>query len=127
MKPIIIVGTVAITFSLILYSKGMIRVLKTRLITKNIARLLTTGLISEITAVACMSIGSTKPITTPHGLIGLAGILIMINIVITSWRTISQGHENDTISDKKYFYFLFAYALWVIAYLTGVIIGMGRT
>ncbi|MFQ6677504.1 MAG: hypothetical protein ACE5D0_04215 [Fidelibacterota bacterium] len=127
MKPIIIVGTITITLSLILYTKGMLQILKKRLITKKLVSLLTIGLVSEIIAVICMSIGSTRPITTPHGLIGLAGILIMISIVWISWKSISTDKKSSTLSPNKYFYYLFAYAIWVIAYLTGVIIGMSRT
>lgn len=104
----------------------MFQVLKKRLITKKIVWLLTVGLVSELTAVTCMSIGSTKPITTPHGLIGLAGIFIMISIVGLSWKSISSDSKNNSISGNLYFYYFFAYALWIIAYLTGVIIGMSN-
>jgi len=126
MKPIILVGTVAITLSLILYSIGMVRALRKQLITKNITLLLTIGLVSELVAVSCMSIGSTKPITTPHGLIGLAGILIMLSIVGLSWKSIIQKSNNNTLSGNLYFYYLFAYVLWIIAYLTGAIMGMSN-
>lgn len=126
MKPIILVGTGAITLTLILYSLGMISALRKQFITKKIVLLLTAGLVSEVTAVSCMAIGSTQPITTPHGLIGLAGIFIMISIVLLSWNSIKSHHEGSPLTGKLYYYYQFAYVFWVIAYFTGAFLGMSQ-
>lgn len=126
MKPIILVGTGSITLSLFLYSVGMISALKKQLITKKIVLMLTTGLVSEVIAVSCMAIGSTQPITTPHGLIGLAGILIMISIVLLSWNAIKSHKNGSPLTGKLYYYYQFAYVFWVIAYFTGAFMGMSQ-
>lgn len=127
MKPIILVGTGTITLSLILYSLGMISALKKQLITKKIVLLLTTGLVFEVIAVSCMAIGSTQPITTPHGLIGLAGVLIMISIVLLSWDSIKSHPESSPLTGRLYYYYMLAYVFWVIAYFTGAFVGMSNT
>ena len=127
MKPIILIGTGTITLSLILYSLGMISALKKQFITKKIVLLLTTGLVSEVIAVSCMAIGSTQPIITPHGLIGLAGILIMISIVLLSWNSIKSNQKGSPLTGKLYYYYQFAYVFWVIAYFTGSFVGMSQS
>ncbi len=126
MKPIIMVGTATITLSLVLYSMGMIPALKNRLITKKITWFLTIGLVSELIAVSCMAIGSTQPITTPHGLIGLAGIIIMISIVLFSWKSILSNKHDYLLDEKAHIYYKSAYIIWVIAYFTGAFVGMSQ-
>ncbi len=126
MKPIIMVGTATITLSLVLYSMGMIPALKNRLITKKITWFLTIGLVSELIAVSCMAIGSTQPITTPHGLIGLGGIIIMISIVLFSWKSILSNQHDYLLDEKAHIYYQSAYIIWVIAYFTGAFVGMSQ-
>lgn len=124
MKPIILAGTIAITLSLILYSIAIISILRKEQITKNNVLLLTIGIVSEISAVACMVMGSSKPITTTHGLTGLAGLLIMVFIVIHSWKTILPSNETTQLQPKFKNLLRVGYVIWIVAFLSGAAEGM---
>ncbi|MBT3180718.1 MAG: hypothetical protein HOB40_10045 [Candidatus Marinimicrobia bacterium] len=126
MKPIILVGTITITLSLVLYSIAIITILKNKKIRLKDVILLTVGIISEITAVICMAIGSTQPITTPHGLVGLAGLIIMILVVVMSWKLVLATKKDVKITNNYKKIVLSAYSIWIMAYISGVITGMSH-
>ena len=126
MKPIILVGTITITLSLVLYSIAIITILKNKKIRLKDVILLTVGIISEITAVICMAIGATQPITTPHGLVGLAGLIIMILVVVMSWKLVLATKKDVKITNNYKKIVLSAYSIWIMAYISGVITGMSH-
>jgi len=66
MKPILMIGSTVVTLALIFYCIAIITEQRKKLINKKVLIFLTLGLISDITATACMIIGSSNSPFTFH-------------------------------------------------------------
>ncbi|MBL7013602.1 MAG: hypothetical protein ISR83_04215 [Candidatus Marinimicrobia bacterium] len=119
MKLLILVGAILITVALVLYTKAMFGILKTKIITKKQLFVLSVGFLSEIVAVACMGAVSTKSIFSAHSLLGYAGALFMLAAIVWGWKTSSNDDEWEA-TILQYNFYRFVYIFWVISYITGV-------
>jgi uncharacterized repeat protein (TIGR03987 family) len=119
MKPILIAGSIIVTSALILYSIGVFAERKQKAITKRVLLFLSLGLLFDVTATACMIIGSTNSPFTFHGFIGYTGLLAMIIETSLAYRFNIKYGSTQTVSKGLHAYTLFAYILWVVVYVTG--------
>jgi hypothetical protein len=119
MNPLSIVGAFIITFALLSYGIGSIAIQRFKIITPGVLIFLTFGVLLDIVAVTFMIIGSTKGLFTPHGILGYTAMLTMIIDLFLIWRFYLENGFDKTIHKSLLTYSKFAYAWWLIAYVTG--------
>jgi hypothetical protein len=108
-----------VTFALLSYTIGIITEQRKRRITKVVLAFLTIGVTLDITATACMIIGSENSPFTPHGILGYSSLAAMLMDTILIWRfRLSQG-PNSSVPRWLHLYSRIAYSWWVLAYITG--------
>ena len=124
MNTLSIIGAIIVTLALISYSIGIItEQLKKQLIPR-VLIFLTAGVILDITATAFMILGSRNSPFTIHGIIGYSALLVMVIELIRIWRLYSNAGINVPVPSGLHQYSRYAYAWWVIAYITGSLIAM---
>ena len=117
------IGAFIVTLALISYSIAVFKERRKKQITKKILTFLTIGIILDITATACMIIGSTKSPFTLHGSLGYSALTLMLIDTILIWRF----YKNDTnlvVPKGLHIYTSIAYSWWIIAYITGSLLVM---
>ena len=118
MRPILIAGTIIVNFALIAYTVGIIIEQRRHRVTKGVLWFLTVGVILDITATACMIIGSTQSPFTLHGILGYSSLSAMLIETSLAWRHRLANGEAE-VSRRLHLYSRIAYIWWVLAYLTG--------
>jgi len=124
MKPILMIGSTVVTLALIFYCIGIITEQRRKLINKKVLTFLTMGLICDITATACMIIGSTNSPFTFHGLIGYIALLAMTIETVIAYRFSFQNGYEKTVTKGIHLYSRFALILWIAVYITGSLLVM---
>ena len=84
-----------------------------------VTRLITAAVIFDVSATACMMIGTTETYFTAHGILGYTALAVMVTDAILIWRhRAKHGHEVP-FSKGLHRVSLYGYMLWVCAFLTG--------
>ena len=119
MNTLLIIGTSIVILALIAYSIGIIKEQITHTLSKKVMSFLTAGIILDITATTFMILGSSNDPFTIHGFIGYLALAVMLIDVILVWRIrISKGAD-ARVPRSLHLYSRYAYAYWVIAFITG--------
>lgn len=118
MKPILIAGTTIVNFALLAYTIGIITEQRKHRVTRQVLVFLTVGVILDITATACMIIGSTSSPFSAHGILGYSSLTAMLLETALAWRHRLANGEAE-VSRRLHLYSRIAYIWWVLAYLTG--------
>lgn len=126
MKPILIAGTIIVTFALISYSVGVITEQRRRVITATVLAFLTIGVILDVTATTFMIIGSESGPFTLHGVLGYSSLTAMLIDTVLIWRFRLNGGGKLKVPRWLHLYSRFAYSWWVIAFVTGSLLVIGR-
>lgn len=124
MRTISMIGAFIVTLALISYSIAVLGERRKKHITKSILSFLTVGLIFDITATACMIIGSTNSPFTLHGTLGYSALALMLIDTILIWRFFKTSGINIEVPKALHNYTLISYSWWVIAYITGSLLVM---
>ncbi len=124
MKTISMIGAAIVTMALISYSIAVFSERRKRHITKKILSFLTIGLILDITATACMIIGSTNSPFTLHGSLGYSALTLMLIDTVLIWRFYKTYGLNVEVPKGLHIYTTISYSWWVIAYITGSLLVM---
>ena len=119
MNPITITGAFIVTLSLLSYGIGSISVLRFKMVSPNVLWFLTAGLILDIVAIICMSIGADTNSFSFHNFLGFSALLVMMLEVILIWRTYLKKKLYADIDEKLIAYSRIAISWWIIAYITG--------
>ncbi len=119
MNPILIAGSVIVTLALISYSIAILTEQRTGIISKRVLVYLSVGLALDITATVCMIIGSPNSPFTFHGFIGYSALAVMIVETFLIWYLFLKSGINASVPRAHHLYSRYAYAWWVIAYITG--------
>ena len=119
MNPLAIVGAFIITLSLLSYGIGCIAVMRFKIVTPGVLIFLTLGVLLDIVALTFMIIGSSKGVFTLHGILGYSAMLTMIINLILIWGWYFKNGFDSIISNSIIVYSKYAYAWWLIAYITG--------
>lgn len=119
MKPILMIGSTVVTLALIAYSIAIITEQRKHLITSLVLKFLTIGVILDITATTCMIIGSSNTPFTIHGFLGYSALTAMIIDAVLLWKFRRKQGIDSKPSKNVHLYSRYAYAWWVIAYITG--------
>ena len=125
MKPIILISVVSITTALILYTIAVWRNWRVKLLTTAQIVLLWFGLAADILATQMMGLSIEGDIVWDfHTISGYTGLVLMALLAVTgSWAKWS-GREALLTSFHRLA--IPVWIIWVISYMTGVIIGMQR-
>lgn len=126
MKTILIAGTTIVNLALISYSIFIYNELKFRVINKKVLLFLTTGIILDITATACMIIGSSKGPFTFHGILGYTSLTGMLIDTLLIWVNFKRIGTDKKIHTGLHLYSLVAYLWWIAAYIAGAVMVMAR-
>ena len=122
MSPVLIAGVIIVNLALIAYSIAIITQQRKKLVNSFILTFLTTGVILDITATVCMIIGSENSFITFHGMIGYLALAVMLIDGILLWKRWLKTRTSTEVSPKLHLYSRYAYAWWVVAYITGALI-----
>ena len=126
MAEITKVGIFFVHFALIFYTLFILFEGKKQRATNSVLLLITFAVLFDITATACMMIGTTRTYFTFHGIIGYIGLLLMIIDFILLLRYRIKFGTETLISKPLYLYSKIAYFWWLAAFITGVIVSIFR-
>ncbi len=124
MQFISMIGAGIVTFALISYGIAIITEQRNKIISGRVLVFLTIGVMLDITATACMIIGSTNTPFTFHGFLGYSALTVMLIDVIRIWRNYRQKGINTPVPRGLHIYSRYAFGWWVIAYITGSLMVM---
>jgi hypothetical protein len=116
------IGAGIVIFALLSYSLSIITEQRKKLVTPFILRYLTIGILLDITATTFMIIGSSKSAFTLHGILGYSSLAAMLIDTIFIWRFHLASKPGAIVPVKLHLYSRFAYAWWVIAFITGLLL-----
>lgn len=122
MNSILMVGSGVVTLALIFYSIAILSEQKKRIITSGLLLFLTLGLFSDICSTILMIIGSNYKYISFHGILGYTALLGMLIDTILIWKLLLK--KQTMVSPKLHIYTRIAYIWWVVAYISGSVIGM---
>jgi hypothetical protein len=80
---------------------------------------LSLGVLLDFVAVTLMIMGSRRGVFSPHGILGYSAMLTMIINLILIWQWYIKNGFDSIISKSILEYTKYAYAWWLIAYITG--------
>jgi hypothetical protein len=115
-------GATIVIFALISYSIAIISEQRQRSVSKFILRFLTIGVILDIIATTFMIIGSSRGPFTLHGVLGYSSLAAMLIDTILIWRLYRAGGVNVRVPALLHNYTRIAYAWWVTAFITGLLL-----
>ena len=119
MPSVIVAGVILIHIALVLYSVFFYKEHKYKRATTGLLTFITIAVMFDISATACMMIGTAKEYFTLHGTLGYTALAVMIIDATFIWKhKIKHGSETP-FSVNLNRYSLFAYILWMIAFATG--------
>ena len=119
MNTLLIFGSSIVILALIAYSIGIISEQITHTLSKRVMTFLTAGIILDVTATTFMILGSPNDPFTIHGLIGYIALAVMLIDVILVWRLRLLNGLGTKVPNNLHLYSRYAYAYWVIAFITG--------
>ena len=122
MKPIILVGVIAVQLAMIFYTIFIINENKKKSATKIILLTLTLAVFFDIIATSCMMIGTTNTYFTFHGILGYTALLAMITDAVLIWRHKIKLGAEQAFSKGLNLFSKIAYVGWIIAFMTGVVV-----
>lgn len=126
MNPYSTTGAGIVIFALLAYSLSIITEQRKKLVTPFVLRFLTIGIVLDITATIFMIIGSSKSAFTLHGLLGYSSLAGMLADTVLIWRFHRNSKPGTRVPNWLHQYSRYAYAWWVIAFATGLMLVIFR-
>ncbi len=124
MNSTTITGSIIVTFALASYLTAIITEQKRKRLVRRVLIFITAGLTLDISATACMIIGSQNSPFTLHGFIGYSALLIMVTETFQLWRLFKKEGLDCEVPHRLHIYSRIAIIWWVLAYITGSMIAM---
>jgi hypothetical protein len=122
MNPYSMIGAGIVIFALLSYSLSILTEQRKKLVTPFVLRFLTIGIFLDITATTFMIIGSSNSAFTLHGILGYSSLAGMLIDTILIWRFHLNSKPGTIVPKGLHLYSRFAYAWWVIAFITGLML-----
>lgn len=119
MSYVIIAGVILIHIALILYSVFIYKEHKYKRATKGLLVFITAAVLFDISATACMMIGTAEKYFTLHGILGYTALAVMVTDAIFIWRHYNKFGSEVPFSDTLNRNSKLGYILWLIAFFTG--------
>jgi hypothetical protein len=120
------IGASIVIIALLSYSLSIITEQRKKLVTPFVLRFLTIGIVLDITATTFMIIGSTNSAFSLHGILGYSSLSAMLIDTIFIWRFHLTTKAGTIVPKVLHLYSRFAYAWWVIAFITGLMLVVFR-
>jgi len=116
---VIVLGVILIHIALVLYSIFIYKERKYKRATNGVVGFITAAVIFDISATACMMIGTVEGWLTMHGVLGYTALTVMCIDAFFIWKhRIRHGTEvpfSDTLNRNS----KLGYILWLVAFGTG--------
>jgi hypothetical protein len=125
MKPILVLGVLVTTTALVGYAVSVNAIVRRRRLTASILGFLGVGLVADLLGTTCMVLGAEGSPYTPHGLLGFAAAGLMVVTVLRAFAERSRVGEG-AVGEGFRRLLVASFALWVVAYGTGVGVGISR-
>ena len=122
MNPIAVVGAFVMTLSFLAYGIGSVTLERFKIVGSIVLIFFSVGILFETTAIVMMYIGSDASLMGLHGLIGIFAFLIMLVNTAWVWGVYVKKGIDASVNTALLHYTKTAYFLWVLAYLTGIIV-----
>ncbi len=119
MSTIIISGVILIHIALILYTIFIFQEHKHKRATTGVLAFITAAVIFDVSATACMMIGTVETYFTPHGILGYSALLVMVTDAIFIWKHKSNHGSEVPFSKALNRNTKLGYVLWLTAFFTG--------
>jgi hypothetical protein len=126
MNPYSMIGAGIVIFALLSYSLSIITEQRTRLVTPFVLRFLTIGIFLDVIATTFMIIGSSNSAFSLHGILGYSSLAGMLADTILIWRFHLSSKPGTIVPKGLHVFSRFAYAWWVIAFVTGLMLVVFR-
>ena len=119
MKPLILAGIVSVVLALACYTMAFASEQRARRISGAVLGLLVVGVVLDLSSALFMIKGAQGSVLTPHGIVGFTalGIMVVLMALAARHRRRRGGAE---VPAGLHAFFRIAYALWVLAFLSGV-------
>ena len=124
MKPVILVSVISITTALIVYSIAVWSNWRAKILSVAQIVLLWIGLAADALATRMMGLSVEETTWDFHTISGYAGLgLMAILAIVGSWAKLTSRED---ILRSFHKYAVPVWVIWVVSYLTGVVIGIQR-
>jgi hypothetical protein len=120
------VGTIIVLFALLSYSVATFQQVRLRLVTHTVLRFLWLGIILDVIATGCMILGASHGLMTFHGLLGYSALALMALDVYWITRFKCREGMEKRVSSRLQVYSIAAYAWWILAFVVGAVMAMGK-
>jgi hypothetical protein len=124
MNPTLRIGMSIVFLALIFYTLFIRQEVRSRKVSNHLLLFLYLGITFDITATVFMILGSLNSPFTLHGFIGYSALAVMLIDTLLMWRLRHRLGENAAIPANLHRYSMFAYAWWVVAFVSGGIIAI---
>lgn len=125
MSPILIAGVIIVNLALVCYGIGIFAEQKSHRVSAATLNWLRLGVVFDITATACMILGSSRGLTV-HALLGFSSLAAMLVETSLAWRH-RAAHGDDLVPSWLHTTSRVAYGWWLVAYVTGAYLVMNAT
>ena len=122
MNSFLVAGTRIVILALISYSIAIITEQRKQLINKIVLVFISLGIMLDITATACMIIGSSNPPCTLHGILGYSSLMAMLIDTGLIWKHFIKNGPTVSVPRKLHLYSRYAYIWWILAFITGTLL-----
>jgi len=126
MNPILMAGVVIVNLALLCYTGGIVIEQRGRRVTTLVLAFLTVGVVFDVTATACMMLGTTQSLWTLHGILGYSALAVMVVDTVRIWRHRRRAGGAE-VPRGLHLFSRYAYLWWIVAYVTGAaLVAMSR-
>ena len=125
MSPILIAGVLIVNLALVSYGIGIFAEQKSHRVSAATLNWLRLGVVFDITATACMILGSSRGLTV-HALLGFSSLAAMLAETSLAWRH-RAAHGDALVPSWLHTTSRLAYGWWLVAYVTGAYLVMNAT
>ena len=126
MKPAVMIAVALITLALLCFTIATAALARSRRAGAVVVWGLTLGVILDAAATLSMWVAAGRLLLNAHSLLGWTALFGMLAVGGAAWRHRWNKGPQARIGDRMDRYARLAYAYWVIAYVTGVAVGMTR-
>jgi hypothetical protein len=123
MPPILKLAVLLVHAALICYTVGIALEQRSRRASRAVVGWLTVGVLFDIAATAGMIVATDRGLITLHGMLGYSALTAMLVDTVRVWRhRLAEG--DAPVPRALHFYSRYAYAWWVIAFVSGAALAM---